>query len=80
MPVVDGGAYIIAHAGKTAYVQACNPDYESMEIPIVDAALQYDNPYDRITYILDIRNALHVTSMNNHLIPPFNKGSRYHSE
>ena len=71
MPVVGRDAYIIAHTGKTADVQAYNPDYESMQIPIVDAALQYDNPYDGKTYMLVIRNALHVPSMNNHLIPPF---------
>jgi hypothetical protein len=39
MPVVGRGAYIIAHTGKTADVQVYNPDYESMQIPIVDAAL-----------------------------------------
>ena len=69
--MVGRGAYIIAHTGKTADVQTYNPDYESMQIPIVDAALQYDDPHDGISYMLIIRNALHVPSMNNHLIPPF---------
>ena len=39
MPVVGRGAYIVAHTSRTADVQAYNPDYESMQIPIVDAAL-----------------------------------------
>jgi hypothetical protein len=37
----------------------------------VDAAVQYDCPYDGQSYILVIRNALHVPSMKNTLIPPF---------
>ena len=40
MPVVGRGTYIVAHTGKTVDVQAYNPVYESMEIPIVDNALQ----------------------------------------
>ena len=71
MPVVGSGAYILAHSGKTVDVSAYNPDYESMKIPVVDAALQYDNLFDGKTYILVIRNALYVPSMDNHLIPPF---------
>ena len=71
MPVVGSCAYILAHSGKTADVSAYNPDYKSKQIPIVDAVLQYNSPHDRKTYILVIRNALHVPSMDNHLIPPF---------
>ena len=71
MPVVGRVVYTIAHTGKTADVQAYNPNYESMKIHIVDAVLQYDDPYNGVTYMLIIRNALHVPSMNNHLIPPF---------
>ena len=51
MPVVIGGAYIVARAGKTAEVSAYNPDYGSKQMPTVDAALQYDSPYDGQTYI-----------------------------
>ena len=46
-------------------------DYETKNIPIVDAAVQYDCPHNVMTYILVIRNALHFTSMTNNLIPPF---------
>jgi hypothetical protein len=69
MPVVSSGAYILAHSGKTADISAYNPNYKSKQIPLVDAALQYNSPYDGKTYILVIRNALHVPSMDNHLIP-----------
>ena len=39
MPVVGRGTYIVAHTGRTADLQAYNPDYESMQIPIFDASL-----------------------------------------
>jgi hypothetical protein len=42
-----------------------------MQVPIVDAAVQYDCPYDSQSYILVIQNALHVPSMRNNLLPPF---------
>ena len=40
-------------------------------VPIVDVAIAYDYPYSGITYILIIKNALYITSMNNNLVPPF---------
>ena len=56
---------------RTCDVKACNPDYEAMVIPIVDAAVQYDCPFTGNIYILVLRNALYVPAMDNHLIPPF---------
>jgi hypothetical protein len=37
----------------------------------VDAVVQYDCLYDATSYIMVIKNALHVPSMLNNLIPPF---------
>ena len=71
MPVVGRNAFIISDTGRMADVKPYSPDYESMAIPIVDAAVRYDCPYDAQTYILVIRNALHVPSMQTNLIPPF---------
>jgi hypothetical protein len=71
MPVVGSQAYIISDTGRMADVNPFTPDYESMLIPIVDAAVRYECPYDGKTYILVVRNALHVPSMRNNLIPPF---------
>ena len=42
-----------------------------MEVPIVDAAVQYECPYQGTVSILVIRNCLHVPTMTNNLIPPF---------
>ena len=71
MPVVGKHAYILSETGRTADEKAYNPQYEAMVIPIVDAVVQYDCPDTGNNYILVIRNALHVPSMDNHLIPPF---------
>ena len=37
----------------------------------MDAEVQYDCPHSMMTYILVSRNALHVISMMNNMIPPF---------
>ena len=70
MPVVGRNSFLISDTGRIADVSAFSPDIASMKIPIVDAAIRYDCPYDGKTYILVIRNALHVPSMTNNLIPP----------
>lgn len=71
MPVVGKGAYIVASSGQTADVNAYDPQQGTTKLPIVDAAVQYDCPYTGKSYVFIIRNALHVPSMDNHLIPPF---------
>jgi hypothetical protein len=71
MPVVGRHAYIISDTGRVADVSPFTPDYESMQLRIVDAAVQYDCPYNGESYILVIRNTLHVPSMKNNLLPPF---------
>ena len=43
----------------------------SKKIPIVDAAVVYVCPYTHKTYILLDRNALHIPSIDNNLVPPF---------
>jgi len=58
--------------GQTCEVQPFDPSLGTVKkVPIVDAAIAYDCPYTHKTYILMFRNALHVPSMDNNLIPPF---------
>jgi hypothetical protein len=71
MPVVGRHAYLISDTGRVADVSPFTPDYSSMQLRIVDAAVQYNCPYDGESYILVIRNALYVPSMKNNLLPPF---------
>ena len=47
------------------------PTYKALKAPKVDAAIQYDCPYDGKLYILVIRGAIHVPSMMNNLVLPF---------
>ena len=71
MPVVGKNAFVLTDTGRTADVSAYTPDYDPMEIRIVDAAVLYECPYSGTSHILVIRHALHVESMNHNLIPPF---------
>ena len=70
MPVVGKHAYIIAETGKKVDVSPFTPDYRPLNVPLVDAMLKYDNPYNGKSCIL-VRNALYVPLMDNNLIPPF---------
>ena len=71
MPVVGKGAFILAELGRSCEVSPYTPDYEPMRVPLVDAAVRYDSPFDGKVYILVIKNALHVPSMDYNLLPPF---------
>ena len=71
MPVVGRHSYVISDTGRIADVSPFTPDYDSMKIKIVDAAIQYDCPYQGTPHILVVRNALYVPSMRNNLLPPF---------
>ena len=70
MLVVRQYAYVLSDTGRTADVNAYNSQYEAMVIPIIDAAVYYDYSYSGQTYILVIRNALHVPATETRLIPP----------
>jgi hypothetical protein len=53
-------------------VNPVTPDYESMVMSIVDAAVLCECPCDGQTCMLVLRNALHVLLMGkNNLVPPF---------
>ena len=71
MPVVGKHAYIIDETGKKVDVSPFTPDYKPLTVPLVDPTVKYDNPYNGKAYILVLRNALYVPSMDNNLIPPF---------
>ena len=56
---------------KTVEVSPFTPDYKPIKVEVVNIVLQYDSPLDGKEYMLVIRNALCVPSMNNNLIPLF---------
>ena len=71
MPVLGKGAYVLADLDKACEVAPYHPGYDPIRIPMVDAAVKYESPFDGREYILVVRGALHVPSMDYHLIPPF---------
>ena len=71
MPVVGRNSFILSETGRTVNVSPFTPDYQPLVAQIVDAAIQYDDPFDGQSYILVIRNAIHMPSMINNLLPPF---------
>ena len=71
MVVVGRHAYILLDMGRTAKVNLFTPDYELMQVPIVNADVQYERPYSRMLHVLVIQNALHILLMRHNLVPPF---------
>ena len=72
MVVLGKECFIFESTGKTCNVEPFSSELRIAEnIPIVDAALAYDCPYTHETYILIVRDMLHIESMHDHLILPF---------
>ena len=72
MAVVGSNDTKIQDTGRYADVNAFSNDLGQMKrVPIKDMAIVYDCLYQKKTFILIIRNTLHVPSMNHNLIPPF---------
>jgi hypothetical protein len=69
MPVVGSGVHVLVDNNRTCGDSPYSPDYEPMEVPLVDAAVRYDR--DGRVYVLLIRNALYVPSLEYNLLPPF---------
>ena len=72
MAVVGRHSTVINRSGKSADVRPFSEDCSQMAaVPIVDVAVAYDCPYILKTYIMVVKSALHVPSMNHNLVPPF---------
>ena len=72
MVVIGKEAFVFSHSGKYADVQASAKDVKGLpEIPNVDSVIAYDCTSSGETYLLVVRNALCVPTMDINLIPPF---------
>ena len=71
MIVCGKEVYVISRSGQVAEVFAFAKECSVLQIPIVDAAIVFEDPYNGNIYFLVMRNALYVESMDHHLIPPF---------
>ena len=71
MIVCGKDCYIISQSSHTAVVNAFTKDVGTIEVPIVDALLVYEDEMTGKIYYLIARNVLYVESMEYCLIPPF---------
>ncbi len=72
MAVAGANVSIISKSGLVATVTPFSLDIPSMDdVEIGDVAMAYDNPRTGLIYLLVMRNALIIPSMNHNLLPPF---------
>ena len=64
MPVVGRHALVIADLDETIDVNPFTPDYDAIKVKLVDAAIRYDCPFSGTQYLLLIKNALYVPSID----------------
>ena len=72
MAVAGRDCTIIAKSGHYATVTPFSSDLPVMErVEIGDVAIAYDDPFSGETFLLVLRNALLIPSMDHNLLPPF---------
>jgi hypothetical protein len=72
MIVLGKYAFIFESTNRSCTVTPFSTELGVAEnVPIVDGAIAYDDEYSGQTYILLMRNALYIPSMDINLIPPF---------
>ena len=72
MVLIGKQAFVFIHSGQYANVRAFTDEFKGIpKVPIVDVVITYDCPQYGQTYLLVVRNALCVPSMEHNLIPPF---------
>ena len=45
MVVLGRNCHVVNYSGKTAKVHPFSPEYEALQVPIVHAVIQCDDPY-----------------------------------
>eukprot|EP00957_Ditylum_brightwellii_P183416 13971614-Ditylum_brightwellii.AAC.1 len=65
MPVMGRDAFVVSDTGRVMEVNPFTPDYDVLQVKLVDAALKYDCPHKGKSYILLVRNALHVPPIDH---------------
>ncbi len=72
MAVAGSNCTIIATSGCYANVTPFSSNLSTMDmVEIRDASIAYDDPILYVTYLLVMRNALLIPTMNHNLIPSF---------
>ena len=71
-PVLGRGATVVRKTGRTVSVRGFSDELgQPISVPVVDGVITYECEYTGKVILLVVRNALHLPSMDNHLIPPF---------
>ena len=72
MSVAGANVSVISKSGLVATVTPFSGELPPLDdVEIGDVAMAYDHPQTGITYILVMRNALLIPTMDHNLIPPF---------
>ena len=72
MVVIGKQEFIFNHSDQYANVRSFTDEVKGIpKVPIVDAVIAYDFPQYLQTYLLVVRNAICVPSMEHNLIPLF---------
>lgn len=72
MVVLGKNCFVFEYSGRSCSVHPFTDSLGTVkDVPIVDAAIAYDCPYQHETYILLVRNAFYLPMMQNNLVPPF---------
>eukprot|EP00957_Ditylum_brightwellii_P171068 13023197-Ditylum_brightwellii.AAC.1 len=71
MACMGRDALVVSDTGRVMELNPFTPDYDVMNMKLVDAALKYECPHEDKSYIQLVRNALHVPSIDHNMIPPF---------
>ena len=72
MIVLGKHCFPFESTGKTCSVKPFSSELGIAEnVPIIDGAIAYEEPYTGETFILLMRNALYIPTMDINLIPPF---------
>jgi hypothetical protein len=72
MAIAGFDCTVIATSGRYATVTPFSSNLPTMDmVEIGDVAIAYDDPISLQTYLLVMRNALLIPSMDHNLIPPF---------
>ena len=71
-PVLGSQSVIVRKTGRTVSVKGFTDELgRPLVVPVVDGIILHECEFTSQSFLLVIRNALHLPSMKNHLIPPF---------
>ena len=72
MIMLRKNSFVFESTGRIYNIQPFSTDLGmATNVPILDGALAYDYPYTGQVCIILVRNALHISTIDHNLVPPF---------